>query len=121
MDNTIPYYFSVDKYDWNEGVVTFSMLCCSPSPTMKVGVAGNLIITTEKSVEELKSWLNKWNITIEKEIKEKFSTREEAQLFHKKLRSRFTGGREEAGERVKVKLKEYHENFGNISVLHIGA
>lgn len=104
----LPYYFSVSNYDWKSGIVLFTMLCCSPSPTMKVGIAGNLIITSGKNVGELKTWLGDWGIKFKQKIEKDFSSPEEAQIFHKELREKFPKKeRQEAGERVEKRIQVF--------------
>ncbi|MFA4890320.1 MAG: hypothetical protein WC587_01650 [Candidatus Paceibacterota bacterium] len=103
-----PYYFSVDNYDWSKGVVTFSMLCCSPSPVMKVGIAGNLIVTSEKCIEELKDWLKEWGVQSRKKMTRSFLEPAKAQTFHKKLREEVSEKeRQKAGERVAKRIKSF--------------
>lgn len=104
----LPYYFSVDNYDWNKGVVFFFMLCCSPSPAMKVGVAGNLIVTSEKYIEELKGWLKDWEVKFKQKMVKSFSGPEDAQIFYRELREKIPKKeRQEAGKRVEKRIKDH--------------
>ncbi len=118
----LPYYFSVDSYDWSKGIVFFFMLCCLPSLTMKVGVAGNLIVTSEKSIEELKKWLKDWEVKFKQKMVKSFSSPEDAQIFHREMRREIPKEqRQEAGKRIEKRIKDHSKKVDEDLLAMCGA
>ena len=113
----VPDYFSVYDYDLEEGFVKFTLLDRKPAPRFKVGVAGNLIVVSEKDVDEVKSWLKEWNIKLGKRIVFKAETPVEAQKYLQDLRKKMIPEAErkimlaELTERIKVQRKKEDDDL----------
>lgn len=82
----VAYYFSVDHYNQKQGWVMFTRLDCAPTPSFRVGVAGNKIIISKKDLQRVSSWLTGWDISFEAGQEEEFETAEAAQAFLAELR-----------------------------------
>ena len=99
----IEYYFSVDKYDWEEGVVVFTRLDCAPAPSFKVGVVGNKLVVSATYWNEVSEWLREWGITVTDAKQDSINSSEEARRLLAKLRASdpvVVRGRRAVGARV---------------------
>jgi hypothetical protein len=107
----IPYYYSVENHDWLRGTVQFEMLCCSPAPRFKVGIAGKELFLTEKEHREVLSWLAGWGIKAEIKKGVDFDSPEAARAFLEELRkdAELVKNRRAAGVRVRRRIKTFYE------------
>jgi len=105
----IEYYFSVDRYDWEEGVVVFTRLDCAPAPSFKVGVAGNKLVVSATYWSEVSDWLRAWGIVFAQVRQDDVNSPEEARRLLAKLRANdptIVRDRGAIGIRVQVKIVE---------------
>lgn len=108
----IPYYFSVENYDWTEGVVIFTRLDCAPAPIFKVGVAGNCLVVSSTYQHEVKSWLRGWDIAFKILEEKEIDSPEKARSFLRQLRNipLTAKGRKTAGTRVKKAIDRFNRD-----------
>lgn len=107
----IPYYYSVESHNWEEGWVLFSRLDCEPSPRFRVGVAGNLLVSSVKYAALMESWLREWSIGFYRLPEVVMQDSNEARAYLQKLRSDESRcrGRAKMGERVRLQIANFEE------------
>lgn len=107
----VPYYFSVNSYNWKEGWVIFTRLDCAPAPIFRVGVAGNQLVISRKNILEVRQWLTGWNIPFSVKEEKDCETPEEALKFLEELRKKALPKKERIimGRKVKKAITEMNE------------
>ncbi|MBU2539766.1 hypothetical protein KJ786_01215 [Patescibacteria group bacterium] len=108
----IPYYFSVDRYNWEEGWIIFIRLDLAPESMFRVGVSGSQLIVSQKDILEISQWLLEWNIRFDAKGKKCFQKSEEALAFLKNLRKTASSEEERvmAGKRIEKAIIKMNES-----------
>lgn len=84
----IPYYFSVNSFNWEQGWVIFERLDCAPSQGFRVGVAGKNLVVSTKDVSEVVKWLTEWHVELRSSEIRDVTTPSEAHALLKTLREK---------------------------------
>lgn len=101
--------FSTDRYDWDEGWVSFVRLDCAPAPSFRVAVSGSCLFVSEQFLMEVESWLRMWSIPFDYVQKHRLPNREAVWSVIKKHRRENTlneESRKDAWILISRKLKE---------------